>query len=167
MPDRAINQPCELNHLLKLRFSAGFLVLNYLDKHFADVVRVPALNGNAQGLLVLLHLQHERNFLDDMLFFFNQKVRNLFFIFLMCYFRQFREVDVKFDFVQPLDDSSCFVHVLLKQRHFCLLNILEAEALVDSQLVSQVLELDVAQLNDRVLTMLAVLQHLGTPVFVD
>jgi hypothetical protein len=74
-------------------------------------------------------------------------------------FRQFGEVNMKLDFVQPLDDS-CFVQVLLKQSHLCLLNILEAETLVHCQLIGQVLKLDVAQLYNLLLTILAVLEHL-------
>jgi len=74
-------------------------------------------------------------------------------------FRQFGEVNMKLDFVQPLDDS-CFVQVLLQQSQLCLLNILEAETLVHCQLIGQVLKLDVAQLYNLLLTILAVLEHL-------
>ena len=81
-------------------------------------------------------------------------------------FSQFGEVNVKFDFVKPLD-NSCFVQVFLKQRNLCLLNVLEAETLVHSQLIGQVLELDVTQLNDLLLAILAVLEHLWTPVLVN
>jgi hypothetical protein len=38
-------------------------------------------------------------------------------------FSQFSEVNVKLDFVEPLNDS-CFVQIILNQSRLCLLHVL-------------------------------------------